>query len=54
MDKMGVIKDLKEDKRKMLQQLNDLSANLEDILAENRILRKMNNIPDNWGCEPQK
>lgn len=52
--KMGIIKELKEDKKKMLQQLNDLSENLEDILAENRILRKMNNIPDNWGCEPQK
>lgn len=52
--KMKVIKDLKDDKKKMLQQLNDLSENLEDILAENRILRKMNNIPDNWGCEPQK
>jgi len=52
--KMKIIKDLKEDKKKMLNQLNDLSDNLEDILAENRILRKMNNIPDNWGCEPEK
>jgi hypothetical protein len=52
--KMVAIKELKEDKKKMLRQLNDLSENLEDILAENRILRKMNNIPDNWGCEPQK
>lgn len=52
--KMKSIKELKDDKKKMLEQLNDLSANLEDILAENRILRKMNNIPDNWGCEPQK
>lgn len=52
--KMNIIKELKEDKKKMLAQLNDLSENLEDILAENRILRKMNNIPDNWGCEPQK
>ena len=53
-DKMNLIKEMKEDKRRMLQQLNDLSENLEDVLAENRILRKMNNIPDNWGCEPQK
>jgi Ca2+-binding EF-hand superfamily protein len=52
--KMTIIKELKDDKRNMLQQLNDMSENLEDVLAENRILRKMNNIPDNWGCEPQK
>ena len=51
---MGIINELKDDKRKLYQQLNDLANNFEDILAENRILRKMNNIPDNWGCEPQK
>lgn len=52
--KMKEIKDLKDENKKKLQDLKDLSDNLEDILAENRILRKMNNIPDNWGCEPQK
>ncbi|CAI2367120.1 unnamed protein product [Moneuplotes crassus] len=52
--KMKDIKLLKEDKKKMLDQLNELSDNLEDVLAENRILRKMNNVPDNWGCEPEK
>ena len=53
-DNLNIIKELKDDKKKLITQLNDLSENLEDILAENRILRKMNNIPDNWGWEPQK
>jgi len=51
---MKAIKEYKDEKKNMLKQLNGLSENLEDVLAENRILRKMNNIPDNWGCEPQK
>ena len=54
MKKMGIIKEQKDENRKMHQQLMEISNNFEDILAENRILRKMNNIPDNWGCEPQK
>ena len=34
--------------------MTDLSANLEDVLAENRVLREMSNVPDNFGLEQQK
>ena len=51
---MNVIKDLKDDRRDRVKDLNEMAENLEDVLAENRILRKMNNVPDNWGFEAQK
>lgn len=31
--------------------MTDLSANLEDVLAENWVLREMSNVPDNFGLE---
>ena len=34
--------------------MTDLSGNLEDVLAENRVLREMSNVPDNFGLEQQK
>lgn len=34
--------------------MTDLSANLEDVLAENWVLREMSNVPDNFGLEQQK
>jgi len=34
--------------------MTDLSGNLEDVLAENWVLREMSNVPDNFGLEQQK
>ncbi len=34
---------------KLLQQINEGNNNIEDLMAENRILRKEANVPDNFG-----
>ncbi len=34
---------------KHLQQINENNNNIEDLMAENRILRKMANVPENYG-----
>lgn len=33
----------------LLKELNDLSNKVEDLMAENRTLRKMANVPKNYG-----
>ena len=34
---------------KLLQQQNESNNNIEDLMAENRMLRKMANVPENYG-----
>ena len=44
-----------DEKQLIIDRLNsnmtDLSGNLEDVLAENRVLWEMSNVPDNFGLE---
>ena len=35
----------------MLKQYNDLSNDVENLIAENRVLRQMTNVPDNYGLK---
>jgi len=34
-----------------LHEINDLSTKVEDFIAENRALRQMANVPDNYGIK---
>ena len=35
--------------QKLTSEINDLSNKVEDLMAENRTLRKMANVPKNYG-----
>jgi len=55
-ESMKRIEQLREEKEqkereivKFLQQINECNNNIEDLMAENRILRKQANLPDNYG-----
>ena len=51
--RLDLIREEKDQKEreivKRLQEINELNNNIEDLMAENRILRKMANVPDNYG-----
>ena len=36
---------------KLTEKYNRLSADMENILAENKILRKLHGVPDNFGFD---
>jgi hypothetical protein len=45
-------KDSKDKKiTELLHDINDLSLKVEDFIAENRALRQMANVPDNYGIK---
>jgi regulator of replication initiation timing len=53
MKRLDVLRDEKDAKEramtKLTQDINDLSNKVEDLMAENRTLRKMANVPKNYG-----
>ena len=53
MKRIEALRDEKDSKDRMINKLtseiNDLSNKVEDLMAENRTLRKMANVPKNYG-----
>ena len=58
MGRLDIIRAEKNEKEKkiteVLQQLNEKSNQLESCLAENRTLKKMANVPQNYGINAEQ